>query len=795
VTGLQKQHLTGRSGLQNKRILCTIVNYDRNENARKLRNSFSGYFSTIVIDSGSPVKDPSFINLPNVYYSGLYNYAYNTALTNGYQFLLFICSDVIFEEPEVKKMIDCLTTIDLDKVGIYSPSSSGRSHYQCKKTNSSGLRSVDFAEGFMFLANMELLKIISLIDTEKNLFGWGIDVIQGYYAKTMKLLCLIDDRVSVFHPEETGYPIDNAEEQMYNWFNSFPEGEEITSFHLHRVNRIRKGIETNFKISVIVPCYNQVAWLEEAILSVFSQTYSNFEILIINDGSTDDTAIIGKRLEDTFSQVKYIFQENGGLSAARNCGLDHATGDMIQFLDADDILSVNKFNYAVERFIESDETGIVYSNYLCFEDRNREKTWTYSRVTLEGDPVLDIIAHWETELSIPIHCFIFKKDIIGDSRFDTSLPNHEDWEFHLDIASKRPNYLFDPESTAYYRIKSVAMSQNKEMMKKGKNWCIANMIASNKFANSHLEQLYKRFDHHILIGIVSCRKQMNRINTIRTGWVKELKRYGIDYFFIVGDPLISDYILENDILYMPCSDNYESLPQKVLSFYKYALERTPFDFVYKIDDDCYLNAENVYSTLFWNYDYVGKIVATDEKALQRDWHFGKCTDPEINRTFYGGEYIGPWCGGGFGYFLSRRSLSTISSMSEFITHELYEDKAIGDALRMNNIFPQENPLYKILDITTFDINHNSETEFNKLLEYIGGRLLEYLAIIELNRDYKLISIQSAKDRIFNHENVTPPSDIVFRIILNFRSKIKSIISMILNLLVQFKKKLLSKFGN
>ncbi|HEX7905860.1 MAG TPA: glycosyltransferase [Chitinophagaceae bacterium] len=717
--------------LRKSKILCVIVNHNHNSNAKKLKTLFTNYYETIVVDSGSTEKDNDFINLPNIYYSGLYNYAYETALNNEYEHLLFICSDVIIEDDQAREMISNLSSIDLSKIGVYSPASSGRSHYQCKKRNETGFRIVDFVEGFIFLANMKVLKQFSPLITDENLFGWGIDVAKGYYARKLNLLCILDDEVSVFHPAETGYPSHEAEEQMYKWFASLSDGNKIIEFHSNRVDLIRKGLGGEMKISVIIPCYNQAKYLEDAVYSVFNQTYSDFEIVIVNDGSTDHTDEIAKLLFSQFNQIKYIKQENQGLGAARNTGIKNSSGTFIQFLDADDLLSMQKFNKAIKIFANDQETDIVYSTYLCFEDGVPNNTWTYSRMELGNDPVTDLICEWEKSLSIPVHCFIFKREIIGTTLFDLSLPNHEDWEFHLNIAIKKPEYRFEQESIAYYRIKKTAMSQDPDLMKSGKNMCLANLIKSRKFSPAQGKDLFHRFDYSLVVGIITCKKNIEKANRIRDTWAKELLGQGIKYYFIIGDPSFSHTYEQGDTLYVNCADSYENLSQKVALFYEYVYVNTSFDYVFKIDDDCYINIENIYSTYFWKYNYCGRIVATQEDDLNRTWHFGKCENAFLNITPYNGEYIGPWCGGGFGYFLSRNALAVLYQKKEQICNELYEDKAIGDALRQMDILPSENPNYEILNLQQFNIDHKSDNEATDLVHHVGKDVFKYKVIIEL----------------------------------------------------------------
>ena len=95
------------------------------------------------------------------------------------------------------------------------------------------------------------------------------------------------------------------------------------------------------KFSIIIPCYNQANFLNECYISILSQLYENWEAIFINDGSTDETEQVLKRLSNYDSKVKIYSKENGGLSSARNFGINKATGDYFLFLDCDDMLLPN----------------------------------------------------------------------------------------------------------------------------------------------------------------------------------------------------------------------------------------------------------------------------------------------------------------------------------------------------------------------------------------------------------------------------------------------------------------------
>ena len=113
-------------------------------------------------------------------------------------------------------------------------------------------------------------------------------------------------------------------------------------------------------ISVIVPCYNQAQYLDEALQSVLSQTYQHWECIIVNDGSLDDTEELTNKWLAKDNRFRYLYKENRGLSSARNYGIENAAGEFILPLDADDKIAANYILLAVQSFQEDSSLKIVY---------------------------------------------------------------------------------------------------------------------------------------------------------------------------------------------------------------------------------------------------------------------------------------------------------------------------------------------------------------------------------------------------------------------------------------------------
>ena len=223
-----------------------------------------------------------------------------------------------------------------------------------------------------------------------------------------------------------------------------------------------------YKISVIIPCYNQAQYLDETLVSVQNQTYTNWECIIVNDGSTDHTKEIAKKWTELDPRFIYIEKENGGLSSARNFGLKHVKGEYVQLLDSDDLIKPEKFNAQLKDLQECD---ISISDYFPFIDGTNDfaKHRYLSPFLSEADYKKEIILDWEYRKSIPCHSVIFNRKLITENNlnFNEVLPNHEDWMFWVQLFYYSKSIKNHEKTYALYRIHNRSMSNDFKLMKKG----------------------------------------------------------------------------------------------------------------------------------------------------------------------------------------------------------------------------------------------------------------------------------------------------------------------------------------
>ena len=225
------------------------------------------------------------------------------------------------------------------------------------------------------------------------------------------------------------------------------------------------------KISVIIPCYNQGQYIDEAVASVLNQTFQDFEIIIINDGSTDP--LTRSKLSDyQMPYTRVIQTENMGVSASRNMGVRFSNGTFIQFLDADDLISPEKFEMQLRQLISSERNSLSYTDYQTSEenDINQIVVSRYVNPAFQtNDYLQELIVNWEISLSIPIHCFLFAANIFKEHRinFDEELENHEDSDCWMNIFSLHPEVYYVDKKLVTYRIRKDSNCSNQKLLQRG----------------------------------------------------------------------------------------------------------------------------------------------------------------------------------------------------------------------------------------------------------------------------------------------------------------------------------------
>jgi glycosyltransferase involved in cell wall biosynthesis len=219
------------------------------------------------------------------------------------------------------------------------------------------------------------------------------------------------------------------------------------------------------RVSVIIPAYNAAATVERTISSVLNQTYSDLEVLVVDDGSTDETAVLVQRMADEDRRIRLLQKANGGLASARNYGIAHATGEFIAPVDADDLWHREKIRKQVALMqARGDGVGLIYTWARAIDEQDRVIA-DIAPSSLRGNVYAALIIRNFVPSGAPL---VRRKCADEVGGYDVTLSGRgatccEDFKFNLDIAER---YDFDlvPEFLKGYRFRAGSMSTEIEAM-------------------------------------------------------------------------------------------------------------------------------------------------------------------------------------------------------------------------------------------------------------------------------------------------------------------------------------------
>jgi glycosyltransferase involved in cell wall biosynthesis len=213
------------------------------------------------------------------------------------------------------------------------------------------------------------------------------------------------------------------------------------------------------KVSIIVPCYNQSFYLPETLRSVLTQTYSNWECVIVNDGSTDKSEDIALQFCSTDKRFRYFKKENSGVSDTRNYAIAHSQGDIILPLDGDDLISPDYLEKAVEVFSSNTDVKVVYSQGEFFDQYHGVialKPYKYETLLLENTFFNSV--------------FFRKIDLERVGGYSVAMKKGwEDWELLIRLLDETSTVVKLPGVHYFYRIlsgsreRSITDEQKKEL--------------------------------------------------------------------------------------------------------------------------------------------------------------------------------------------------------------------------------------------------------------------------------------------------------------------------------------------
>lgn len=278
------------------------------------------------------------------------------------------------------------------------------------------------------------------------------------------------------------------------------------------------------KISIIIPAYNASKYIRRCVLSLINQTYKNIEIIVVNDGSKDNTSLMLKEFD-----IKLINKENGGVSSARNCGLKVASGDYITFVDSDDYVDkdyilnivniINEYNYDIIETPLLFEANIKNKvvNYTEYKIENEKKSFDFSK------------EYFDNELRYVIGVF-YKKELIDNVYFNENIRCYEDNMFNLKLKLKSKSYYFYPK--CFYHYVQYLNSLSKTISDKHLDYILVmeeldSLYKNNSYLTNYIENIYK--NNVIALILFKLPYFKNNKYKYKKELIKSLKKYAPNY--------------------------------------------------------------------------------------------------------------------------------------------------------------------------------------------------------------------------------------------------------------------------
>ncbi len=208
---------------------------------------------------------------------------------------------------------------------------------------------------------------------------------------------------------------------------------------------------TSPKVTVIIPVYNTEKQLRECLTSVCDQTYQNLEIILVDDGSTDASGQICDEAAKQDERIQVVHKQNGGVSSARNCGLDQATGNYVAFVDSDDKIAPETIEVLVEA-AERNKVGLAVCDYVRTGEPNRESKCSDKELLLTSNQVLTHYLTEDENIRIPHSVWgkLYERKLIGEKRFPL-IKRTEELLFSTEIFCEADNCVYIPRKLYFYQ--------------------------------------------------------------------------------------------------------------------------------------------------------------------------------------------------------------------------------------------------------------------------------------------------------------------------------------------------------
>jgi glycosyltransferase involved in cell wall biosynthesis len=260
-------------------------------------------------------------------------------------------------------------------------------------------------------------------------------------------------------------------------------------------------------VSVVIPAFNSQKTIQETIESVLKQSFSNFELIVINDGSQDITLEILANIKD--SRLKVFSYPNAGVSISRNRGIYQARGEYISFLDSDDLWTSDKLETQLKALQSNPKAGVAYS-WTSYIDETGKFLYPGNQVALNGKVYEQLILHNFIESGSNV---LIRREALNQvGGFDESLFGPEDWDLLIRLAAQY-DFVVIPIPQILYRMSADSISSSISRQEKGCLKVIEKAFGQSPESLQHLKKysianLYKYLTFRVLVGSLERQKAL-----------------------------------------------------------------------------------------------------------------------------------------------------------------------------------------------------------------------------------------------------------------------------------------------
>ncbi len=255
-------------------------------------------------------------------------------------------------------------------------------------------------------------------------------------------------------------------------------------------------------ISIVIPVFNGEKFIEETIDSVLKQSFSNWELIIVDDGSTDNTTSLIKGVQEKDSRVTYLCKENGGQASARNLGISKAKGDWIAFLDADDLWTEEKLDIQIKLAQSNPRIDLIFSQGCEFHEvkESNKEIPIWKTGELNGDAfVKDLfVRSGIINSSVLLKTEVAKSHPLNEEKQQIGT---EDWDLWLRLAIDNKTFFGQNERLVYYREHPSGIHLNQVKMLRGKEHLYLKHLESKTFSSllfkRQLRFVYREMMNHL----------------------------------------------------------------------------------------------------------------------------------------------------------------------------------------------------------------------------------------------------------------------------------------------------------